>query len=177
MVWLWLWQLLIGHHGHTVTLVVFFVSPALQNLFLDKEDRRTLKSQIEPASAVPGEGRCTLHAPLRLLVFFLLVHSVFVSKPPPPLRDVDFECASWLLFLGTQRSWYGFGRPPVFQLRLLALPAVLRVRFFLKFPHWLFLKRWQRLLVVHVPSCWTARSKRTYVIRQTFLPLCPCEVM
>ena len=36
--------------------------PSTPNLFLDKEDRRTLKSQIEPASAVPGEERCTLHA-------------------------------------------------------------------------------------------------------------------
>ena len=32
------------------------------NLFLDKVDRRTLNSQIESASAVPGEERCTLHA-------------------------------------------------------------------------------------------------------------------
>ena len=77
---------------------------------------------------------------MRLLVFFLLVQSVFVSKRP--LRDGDFEGASWLPFLGTQRSWYGFGRLPGharFQLRLLAIPAVLRVHFFLKFPFWLFL--------------------------------------
>ena len=46
--------------------------------------------------------------------------------PKRPLRDGDFESASWLLFLGTQRSWYGFGR----------LPG--RVRFFLKFSYWLF---------------------------------------
>ena len=36
--------------------------PSSPHLFVDKEDRRTLKFQIERASAVPGEERCTLHA-------------------------------------------------------------------------------------------------------------------
>ena len=58
-------------------------------------------------------------------MFFLPFHSVFVSKRS--LGDGDFVGASWLLFLGTQRSWYGFGR----------LPG--RVRFFLKFTYWLFM--------------------------------------
>ena len=33
-----------------------------------------------------------------------------------------------------------------------------------------------RLLVVHVPSCWTAQSKRTYVVHQTLSLCVPVQV-
>ena len=129
---------------------------------------------------------------LRLLVFFLLVQSVFVSMRS--LRDGDFEGASWLLFLGTQRSWYGFGRLPGharFQLRLLALPADLRIRFFLKFPNWLFLnygkapgshRGTEGMAMAALPCC-----PRPFVLDRAVkedachtsdvVPLCPCTVM
>ena len=35
---------------------------------------------------------------------------------------------------------------------------------------------WLRLLVVHVPSCWTAQSKRTYVLHQTLSICVPVQV-
>ena len=48
---------------------------------------------------------------LRLLVFIILIHSVFVSKRS--LRDGDSKGgACLLLFFGTQYCWYEFGRVP-----------------------------------------------------------------
>ena len=35
---------------------------------------------------------------------------------------------------------------------------------------------WLRLLVVHVPSCWTAQSKRTYAVHQTLSLCVPVQV-
>ena len=113
------------------------------------------------------------------MVFFLLFHSVFVSKRP--LRDGDFEGASWLLFLSTQRSWCGFGR----------LPG--RERFFLKFPYWLFMNygtspgshRGTEGMAMAAPPCCPRpfaldREVKVDVCRTSYvvpLSLCPCTVM
>ena len=111
------------------------------------------------------------------MVFFLLFHSVFVSKRP--LRDGDFVGASWLLFLGTLRSWYGFGR----------LPG--RVRFFLKFPYWLFMNygkapgshRGTEGMAMAAPPCCLRpfaldREVKVDVCHTSdTVPLSPCTVM
>ena len=175
MVWLWLWQLLIGHHGHTVILGVFSVSAGRQILFLDKVDRRTLKSQIEPASAVPGEERGTLHARCDFWCFSTC-----------PLR---------LLFLGTQRCRFGFRCLPGnarFKLRLLALLAVLTGTLLPRVPllallevrkgPWLPSRNRGRWRWAAPPCCARPfvldRAVKEHVCRTPdAVPSCPCTVM
>ena len=94
----------------------------------------------------------------------------------------------------TQRSWYGFGRLPGharFQLRLLALPAVLRVRFFLKFPYWLLMNygkapgshRGTEGMAMAAPPCCPRPLALDRAVKEDVchtsdvVPLCPCTVM
>ena len=73
---------------------------------------------------------------LRPLVFFILVHSVLVSKRS--LGDAESKGgACWLLFLGTQYCWYEFCRVPG-----RARPE-LHLRFFLEYVY-LFIRKFMK---------------------------------
>ena len=165
------------------------------NLFLDKVDRRTLNSHIELASAVPGEERCTLRArchfwcffppcPLRLCLPALPLGWGFsrrflVTVPRYAALLVRVWLSAWPCMFSSSSSRSSC-RSTGTLLPQVPLLALLEVR---KGP-WLPSRnrggcRWQRLLVVHVPSCWTARSKRTYVVHQTLslrVPVQSCKV-
>ena len=122
------------HHGHTVMLRVSSVSAGLQIcswtrwIIVLSNRRLSLNQRFQVKKCALCMHVATsdvfLHCPLR----------VFSKRS----LGMDSEGACWLLFLSTQRCRYGFGcllahaRP---ELRLLALPGVLRVRFFLMFAH------------------------------------------
>ena len=110
---------------------------------------------------------------------FLLSFSSSVSQLLPLGSGV--LAASWLLSEARHMASLGIA---------VKRRMTLRVHVFLDFAYCLILNfgsapdpfggrgrwPWLRLLVVHVPSCWTAQSKRTYVVHQTLSLCVPVQV-
>ena len=112
----------------------------LDHMLIDQTSRTTglhvylcASFHVEKGALHILAARCHFHAEKIFktggaLCMHCLVHLMFVSKRS--LWDGDIEGACWLLFLGSQCCWYGFGRVPG------RSPPEVRK---LEFVYWLFL--------------------------------------